>query len=131
MATLLLAWSCHAQPGTVTLAWDPSPTTGVSYRLYAHTNSLTSTNATAGATVRLDAGTNTTATLAALTPARWHFVATAVKDKLESVPSPELIAEMAAPPAALRTVTLQFNATVTGTNWLDAGFFRIRFGPSP
>jgi len=116
------------EPGTVRLAWDPSPTTNVQYRLYAHTNAIWATNLMA-ATVRLDAGTNLTATIANLSASYWHFRATAyTTNGIESLPSNEVIVSVPSPPAQLRTVVLQWNATVTGTNWLDAGYFRVKFG---
>lgn len=127
-AALLLSLVCHAS--ALHLAWDPSPSSGVRYRLYAHTNTFAGLNLT-NATVRLDAGTNRTATVSnILAGTRWFFVATAYDTNgLESIPSQELSAVVPEPPARLSTVVLQFNATVSGTNWLDAGFFRVRFEP--
>lgn len=123
---LLLATASAAHCGSLKLAWDPSPTPGVTYRIYAH-NSPIGTNL-APAVVKLDAGTNLTAQVSNLAPGQWHFVATAVKEGIESEPSNELATEVPAKPANMRTVTLQWSATVTGTNWLDAGFFRVKFG---
>jgi hypothetical protein len=71
----------------VVLAWDPSPTPGVAYRLYAHTNSIRA-NLDAPV-VRVDADTNLIATVE-LIPGPWHFVVTARKDGLESAPSNEI-----------------------------------------
>ena len=59
---LVLLWvASTAMAGTVRLAWSPSPSAGVTgYALYAGTNSpLTVSNAL----VRVDAGTNLTATV--------------------------------------------------------------------
>jgi hypothetical protein len=123
-----LLFSLTSQGQQFTLAWSPSPTPAVNYRLYAHTNSSYLTNLSL-ATVKLDAGTNLTATVRDLSGGAWRFVATAYVSSLESVPSNELIVNVPSPPANLGTVVLQFNASVTGTNWLDAGFFRIKFGP--
>lgn len=126
LAALLAAAPVLAQPGQVQLAWDASPAAS-GYRLYAHTNALSATNLLS-ALAKLDAGTNQTATVADALPGMWHFVATAVNAQgVESLPSNEVITEVPAPPGNLRTVTLQFNATVTGTNWLNAGFFRVKF----
>lgn len=116
-------------PGTVTLAWDPSPALGVSYRLYAHTNSISETNLPA-ALVRTDAGTNLTATVKGLSGGVWYFAATAyTTNGTESVPSENLAFEVPKPPQNMRTVILQWSATVDGTNWLDAGYFKVKFGP--
>ncbi|MCW5554490.1 MAG: fibronectin type III domain-containing protein [Verrucomicrobiae bacterium] len=122
----LLASASVAHSGSLTLAWDPSPTPGVTYRIYAHTTPI-GTNLV-DTVVKLDAGTNLTASVSNLAPGQWHFVATAVKAGIESEPSNELVTEVPAKPANMRTVTLQWNATVSGTNWLDAGFFRVKFG---
>lgn len=128
VASNCLAAVAQPQPGQVQLAWDASPTPGVTYRLYAYTNATTLTNLSS-APVKLDAKTNLTATVQFLQPGTWRFVATAYSTNgIESVPSNEVIATVPPPPANARTVIVQFNATVTGTNWLDAGFFRIKFG---
>lgn len=116
-------------PGQVKLAWDPSPSPGIAgYTLYAHTNSLASGTNLASALVKVQT-TNLTVTVQFTNlPARLYFVATATSTNgLESVPSNELVVEVPPAPPNLRTVALQFNATVTGTNWVDAGFFRVRF----
>ena len=116
-----------AEPGDVKLAWDASYA-GVQYRLYAAPFSLNATNLPL-AMVKLDAGTNLTATVRALSAGTWHFVATAyTTNNIESVPSNQETVQVPAPPPNLRTVSLQWNATVSGTNWLDTGFFRIKFG---
>lgn len=121
---LLVPSISHA--GSLRLAWDASPTPGVSYTLYAHTNTIGTD--LVSPVVRVHAGTNLTARVTDLAAGQWHFVATAVKDNVESAPSNELVATVPAQPANMRTVVLQYNATVTGTNWLDAGFFRVKFG---
>lgn len=127
-AALLLCLVSHAS--SIRLAWDPSPTLGVQYRLYAHTNTFAGLNLS-NATVRLDAGTNRTATVSNIVAGSvWFFVVTAYDTNgLESVPSDELSAVIPQAPGRLSTVVLQWNATVSGTNWLDAGFFRVRFEP--
>ena len=116
------------QPGQVKLAWDPTATPGAAvYRLYASTNSLTATNLQT-ATVKLAAGTNFTATVDGMQSGAWHFYATAVVGNIESPPGAELIIQVPARPGNMRTVAMQWNATVSGTNWLDVGFFRLKFG---
>jgi hypothetical protein len=106
------------------LAWDASPTTGVSnYVLYASTNILSATNMTS-ATVRLNVGTNLTATVERIQAGQWFFAATAMKDGLESEPSNILIVDVPTPPARMRTVVVQYSGTLT--NFYDVGFFRLR-----
>ena len=140
----LLLFSCCAlaapvtntfyPPGTVVLQWDPPPpcngcTTNLGYRLYAHTNAITKTNLSS-ALVRLDAGTNRTAAVTDLAQGLWRFAATSyTTNGTESVPSDNVTAEVPASPQNMRTVILQWSATVDGTNWLDAGFFKVKFGP--
>lgn len=73
----------HCIASDVTLEWDASPTSDITnYVLYASQTALTATNLPT-ATVCLNAGTNTTATVTNLT-GHWYFVATAQKDGLES-----------------------------------------------
>ncbi len=61
-----------------------------------------------------------------IAPGQWYFAATAMKDGAQSDLSNILPVEIARPPAAMRTVVLQFNASLATTNWQDAGFFRLR-----
>lgn len=117
--------------GEVRLAWDPGPGKAPSgFRLYAGTNSLAQSQASAQ--VRLDTGTNTECIVSDLAAGRWYFVATAYlvqadgTNWVESLPSNELILDVPATPRDMRTVVLQWNATLSGTNWLDVGFFRVR-----
>ena len=108
----------------IKLAWDASPTTGfTNYVLYASTNILSATNLTS-ATIRLNVGTNLTATVERITAGQWSFAATAMKDGLESDPSNILIADVPQPPARMRTVVVQYSGTLT--NFYDVGFFRLR-----
>jgi len=113
---------------TVKLAWDPSPSPGIAgYTLYAHTNSLATGTNLATAPVRVQT-TNLTVTVQFTNAApRWYFVATATSTNgLESVPSNELIVQSPMPPANMRTLALEYIPQITGTNWSDVGFFRIR-----
>ena len=106
------------------LAWDASLTTGVTnYVLYASTNILSATNLTS-ATVRLNVGTNLTATVEGIQTGQWSFAATAMKDGIESDPSNILIVDVPQPPARMRTVVVQYSGTLT--NFYDVGFFRLR-----
>jgi hypothetical protein len=109
--------------GGVNLAWNASPTPAVTYVLYAHTNDLTATNLSS-AIVRLNIGTNLTATVEALKAGQWCFVATAKLNGVESDPSNSLIVEVPEPPSNMRTVVLQYSGTLT--NFYDVGFFRLR-----
>ena len=119
-----------ASASKVTLEWDPSPDSWVAgYRLYASTNSVAIHGLT-NALVKLGAGTNTTCTVSNLAVGRWYFVATAyTTEEIESLPSNEVIASVATAPANMRTVVVQWSGQVASTNWQDAGFMRIKFGP--
>lgn len=132
----------------VQLIWDPSPTENVTYILYATTNILSSTNLHSSQ-VKADTGTNCGVTIRDMDPGIWTFAATAVKtsiniipqtlaigiqpatttNKVESDPSNFLILEIPSPPAMARTMVLEATTTLTGTNWIDAGFFRLRITP--
>lgn len=105
------------------LAWDASPTPGITnYVLYASTNTLTATNLPS-AQVRLNVGTNLTATVTDIKAGQWTFAATAMKDGIESAPT-LLLAEVPKPPDRMRTVVVQYSGTLT--NFYDVGFFRLR-----
>ena len=121
-AAILLAASGLAS--NVRLAWNGSVTPGVTnYVLYAHTNALTATNLSS-ALVRVDVGTNLTATVEGLNPGQWCFVATARLNGVESDPSNSLTVEVPGPPANMRLVVVQYGGTLT--NFYDVGFFRLR-----
>lgn len=84
---ILLSRALLAQAGDVQLAWDPSPDTNVTYRVYAHTNESIATNVLEYS-VRVNAGTNLTAKVDELANGVWFFVATAVSpEDVESDPS--------------------------------------------
>lgn len=98
--------------GEIKLAWDASPTPGVTnYMLVAHTNATAVTNYSM-ATVRVNLGTNLTATITDLAVGQWHLFVTAGKGGLVSDPSNVLVVEMPRPPANLRTVTVQYGASL-------------------
>lgn len=106
----------------VPLAWDASETPGCTYRLYCHTNSL-SYDLRTNAVLKVNAGTNLTAR-AECQPGKWYFWATALKDGLESDFSNMVIAEVPKAPGQMRTIVLQYSATLT--NFVDAGFIKVR-----
>jgi len=106
------------------LAWDASPTEGVTnYVLHAWTNSAAAASFT-NALVHVNAGTNLTAMIEALQPGQWSFTVTAQKDGLESDPSNLLMVEVPQAPARMRTVAIQYSGALT--NFCDVGFFRLR-----
>jgi fibronectin type 3 domain-containing protein len=118
------ALSCLASD--VKLAWDASPdaaTMTLSYRLYAHTNTITSANKTNA--IKLNVGTNLTATVEALQPGRWWFAATcADTNGIESDFSNQVTVEAARAPVNMRTVVIQWSTNLT--NFYDVGHFRLR-----
>lgn len=146
----LLTLSAAAAAAELHLAWDPSPTPGVTnYVLYASTNDFSApTNLTAAAAstrvlapanpqarlsglaapdsgaVRLNVGTNLTATIADLAEGYWSFAATAEMDGLESELSNIVHVQVPAPPANMRTVILQYSGTLS--NFQDAVFFKLK-----
>lgn len=117
--------------GSVTVAWTASPSPDVgSYRLYAARDSLTQTNL-AAAPVRVNVGTNLSATIQFTNTGTWHLVATAVStNHIESEPSNQLTIEVPAPAHSLRTLAVEHTLDLSNTNgWQDVGFFRIRIEP--
>ena len=131
MLLCLLPAALDLFAGSVTLAWDASPSPGVSnYVLYAHTNSLSSGTNLNAALVKVNAGTNLTASVAGLNPpATWYFVATAQAGGIQSDPSNQLIVQVPANPTNARVLAVQY-ADLNITNWTDVGFFRLRI-PAP
>lgn len=126
---LLAVLSASAAPAT--LAWDASTNAVDGYRLYAATNSLalSPTNAL----VKIEAGTNLTATVDALIPGRWFFVATAYRlttngIPIESDPSNEIMFDVPAPPPNLFPVIVQWNGEIGGPNWSNAVFLKFKLG---
>lgn len=110
--------------GSLRLAWDASPTPGVEYLLYVQSDTapFTYTNYAA----RVNVGTNLTAHVYQIQPGKWNFAVTAVTNSVESDFSNVLPVEVPGPPTNARTVTLQYNASVTSTNWTDVTVFRVR-----
>lgn len=121
----LVATVAIANPGEISLKWNASVTPGITnYVLYAHTNAMTETNFTF--TIRADTGTNLTATVYDVAPGQWYFNATAMDTNgVESQLSNVVQYEIPAPPASLRTIILQYSASVT--NFSDFHFFKLRF----
>lgn len=110
--------------GDIRLAWDASPTPGVTnYSVYAHTNQIVVACVIVPGCLRTNVGTNLVVDFVALRPGRWWFVATAWKDGLESAPSGVLEVEEPAPPAGMRTLNVQ--ASTDLTTWTNIGFFRL------
>ena len=120
---VLLLLCLSASAADVPLAWNASPTTGSSNILWASTNAITQSNLT-NSTVRLNVGTNLTATVLDLQPGQWWFTVTAVKSGIVSDLSNVLAVEVPQPAPNFRTVIIQWGPTVT--NFTDTGFFRLR-----
>lgn len=114
LASILILAALSAEASYLRLAWDASVTDGCDYRLYAQSG----TNI-----VRVETGTNLTASLEDITPGFWSFWATAIKDKVESDPSNVLTVEVPQPPLGMRTLVVDHATTIT--NWTE--FFRVRF----
>jgi hypothetical protein len=119
-----LALAVSAGASRFGLGWNASPTPGVSYMLYAHTNLLTATNLTE-AVRRIDVGTNLTVIVEDIAPGRWWFTVTAVSAVgLESAPVPSLLLDVPAMEGQMRLLIIQHGATIT--NFTDIGVFRLR-----
>lgn len=124
LTLLLFMLSPWCMASSINLAWDASPATNVtSYVIYASTNILNATNL-ASANVRLNVGTNLTATITDLKAGQWSFAAAAVSGGVEGDLSNILIVDVPKPPERMRTVVLQYGGTLT--NFYDVGFFKLR-----
>lgn len=111
---ILLLASLSVLAQEVRFGWDASPTIGVTnYVLMAHTNSYPTTNYT-DATVKIGVGTNLTAKVTDLATGRWYFWAVAQKDGVASDPSNVVAVEVPLPPAGMRTISVQYGATLVG-----------------
>lgn len=110
---LLLALTAASHAAQVPLAWDASTSSGCEYRVYAQAV----TNL-----VRVECGTNLTASLEDIAPGFYSFWATAIKDGVESDPSNVLAVEVPIPPQGIRTLVVEHGTTIT--NWTE--FFRVR-----
>lgn len=123
----LLASALSARAQNLTLAWSPSPSDGVTnYVLYAHTNTLTSTNLSTAA-VKINVSTNLTAAVSDLVQGLWYFGVTAQTTNAQSVPSNIVLAQVPAPPSNMRTIVLQYSGTVS--NFIDTGYFKLKLLP--
>lgn len=137
---------CISSAVDLNLVWDSSDTPGVSYVLYATTNTMTSENLHTS-NVSVDTGTNQQTILKDIAPGKWSFAVTAYMiqtnvisqplsvpaiistNKIESAPSNFLFIEVPTAPVILRVIVVEANATLVGTNWLDIGFFKIKVLP--
>ena len=120
---LLLSIATAAIANT-TLTWDQSTGSGVvGYRLYAHTNAAITTNP-AVALVKVNTGTNRLVYVDQAQSGQWWFVVTALTPTAESDPSNVVIAEVPPPPQNMRTLAIQYSATLTA--FTNIGFFRLR-----
>lgn len=124
---LMSPMTMSATAGEVRLAWDASATTNVTnYLILAHTNNSVGMRTNS---VRVNAGTNTTALVEGMKDGTtWYFVCVAQAGGLTSENSNMVIAQTPLPPASMRTVAVQYGATLT--NFSDVGFFRLRI-PAP
>lgn len=135
-ATCLTAAFCLwlvplARAGSVTLAWSPSPTPGVTYVLYGTTNTTLVEANLATAQLIVDAGTNLTVT-AYTQPAAigaWKFTVTARLGGVQSAPSNLLTVTVPAEPPGLTTLVLQYSGTLEGIGSGPTNLFiRVKAG---
>lgn len=127
-AFVLLLAPLLGRASDVHLAWDPSPSGSnvTNYLILAHTNSSVGMRTNS---VRVNAGTNTSALVEGMAGGMtWYFVCVAQAGGLTSDNSNMVIAQTPLPPPNMRTVVVQYVATLT--NFSDVGFFRLRI-PAP
>jgi hypothetical protein len=125
---LLLFLSCSLKAADTQIAWDASPTEGVTnYQFYAHTNVLTATNLQS-AVLKKGVGTNLTVRLEGAT-GPWWFAVTAQKEGLESEPSSILEVIFVPPVKAEAPLNMRF-ASLSGGPWFYqylTKYFRMRW----
>ncbi len=120
----ILTVSLSAFAADLSLAWDPSPG-ATNYVLYASQSPLTPTTLT-NATLKINVGTNLTATVQNLATGQWYFGATAFSGGLQSDLSNILVVGSPAPPANMRTMIVQYSFNLATNGWNDLGFFRLK-----
>lgn len=129
MKTLLviLLLPLYAFAGEISLVWDPSPSTGVTnYSIHVGTNSLASGNTN---WIIKHVGTNLMTKIEVEGSAKLYVHARAWLDGQYSYPSNEIQVQSVAPPGNVRTVAVEATFDIAGTNWIQAGYFRLRFLP--
>ena len=119
IAAALVAAAFTINAGQVQLAWDASPTPGVTNYVL---NVTQGTN-----TARVNVGPALTAEIET-TQGVYSVFCTAQKDGVESEPSNTVIFEVPAPPSNARIVAVEHSITLTN-GWNDVGFFRLKFTP--
>lgn len=125
-ALIFFGTCCLCSAASLRFTWDVSPSAAVTgYYVYGFTNAVfNTTNAPA---LKVDVKTNLVAEVSELKPGLWTFAATAYNaDGIESDFSNVVVTEVPKPPALMRTVTLQYTATLPTTNWQETGFFQIK-----
>ena len=125
IAALFVATTSFA--GDVWLAWDASPTAGVTnYVLYGTTNTTLTTANMTNAQLRVNVGTNLLAHLESIgTPSLWKFGVTSVKGGAQSDLSNILPVEFPAPPANARTAAIAFGIDLSSMT--NHAFFKVLF----
>lgn len=125
LTVILSAVAFATTAGSVRLAWDPSPSPGVTnYVIKAGTNSVQSGNTNWFA---VSTGTNCTVQIRSLAAGRWFFRAVAVADGVESEPSNQVEVEFPEPPTNFRTVAVESIPSLSATNHIE--LFRLVFLP--
>lgn len=110
-------------PPQLMLQWNRSAddflTNGVTYTVYAEVALPTATNYVAVSGI-----TNNQVGISSLAGGRWTFYATARQGNVESIPSNSIMVSVPAAPSNLRTVVLQYSATLNGP-FADALFLKL------
>lgn len=133
LSILLMFTYMTAYAGRVSVGWSPSPSTNVTYRIYAATNetSMLETNLSSSSVI-MDVGTNMIASILFDRPETWYICATARRDGIESEPSNVLTVVVPVAPGGLAAMAVETTIDLSNTNgWAQVGFFRIRFENPP
>lgn len=126
----LVGWIALAGLGigysqSVRLAWDASPSPGVTnYVVYGSTNQFFYTNL-AAAPLRYNNGTNLTVLVEPMKAGRYYFTPTAMANGLQSTNSNVLAVEVPESPGMLYTVELLWGAEV-GSVTNSALFLKLK-----
>lgn len=129
LTSLLLAVSMIANAASVNLAWDASPTLGVTnYALYVASSqaALGTTNA-----IRFNVGTNLAVTAVFTNTTTAYFAVSAVLFGIESDLSNTLIASIPKSPTNLLVVALNYTGTMNLPVTNNAAFLGLKIISTP
>jgi len=118
---LIVGLCLPALGGTVRLAWTASITPGVTNYVVRAVGPGATNNV---ATVAV--GTNLTAEVETTVAGVWGFSVAAEKDAVRSDWSNVVLVDMPEAPTQGRVVAVEAALNLVGTNWINAGYFRLK-----